>query len=194
MAPAIRGFELDRVARVGGQARPAGGSRGFRDSRSSGALRNVLRVPAQVSPDPPSTRVVNGDPTVISALALGWEMSGLYAARKSEAGEMKLPENLPSESDLRHRQRVDAGIAKVAVLIERVLAAPAQPSDPPPSTDALCNGPTGKRSDWEKAVYDLHIELVVALRANDMALFHAYDLGRSLARHVPSPGGPRLSR
>jgi hypothetical protein len=125
--------------------------------------------------------VVNGDPTVISALALGWEMSGLYAARKSELGEMKLPENLPSESDLRHRQRVDAGIAKVAVLIERVLAAPAQPSDPPPSTDALCNAPMGKRSDWEKAVYDLHIELVVALRANDMALFHAYDLGRSLA-------------
>ena len=76
---------------------------------------------------------------------------------------------------------MDAGIAKVSVLIERVLAAPPQPSDPRPSADGLRDTPAGKRSEWEKAVYDLHIELVVALRASDMALFHAYDLGRSLA-------------
>ncbi len=123
---------------------------------------------------------------VITALALGWELSDLYTERGTGSPQSALPENLPGIGGLALRQRVEAGLAKVTVLVERVLA-PFSDVASRPSAAPLREIPYGEPGVWERAVYDLHVQLVTTLAAHDVTLYHAYDLGRSLADTCHEP-------
>ena len=57
-----------------------------------------------------------GDPTVIAALELGWEMADLYAQPGSRPQGGAPPSTLPSASELRGPE---SGIERVATLIGR---------------------------------------------------------------------------
>ena len=130
--------------------------------------------------DQPATS--GGDPSTISALALGWEMSRLYGTPKPRSGTLRvLPSELPSESELRVGQRTRAGIAKVEYLISQILHDTWSTGEQAPSVSPLRNDAGGEANRWKRLVFDLHVLLVVELRAIDMGLFHAYDLGRSLS-------------
>jgi hypothetical protein len=131
------------------------------------------------SPHPPAS---GGDEATIRALALGWEMSRLYAAPKARSrGPRVLPGSLPSESELRAGQRTRAGIAKIEFLIDRLLPDTSSTGKQVPSVEPLREDPGGDATRWKRLVFDLHLLLVVELRAIDMGLFHAYDLGRGLS-------------
>jgi len=122
----------------------------------------------------------------MTAVALGWELSDLYTQRKTGSAESGLPENLPGVEGLAPRQRVEAGIAKVSVLIERVLA-PLSNGPSRPAVEPLREVSEGDGGAWERAVYDLHVGLVTTLSAHDVTLYHAYDLGRLLADTCHEP-------
>ncbi len=109
-------------------------------------------------------------------------MSRLYGRPKPRSGTVRaLPSELPSESDLRVGQQTRAGIAKVEYLISRILPDTASTGEQPPSVVPLRDDVGGDAKRWKRLVFDLHVLLVVELRAIDMGLFHAYDLGRSLS-------------
>lgn len=129
-----------------------------------------------------------GDPRVTTAVALGWELSDLYCERRAGPGEPALPDTLPGLRELAPRQRVQAGIARASVLIDRVLALLPEGAWRP-SADPLREVPEDDAGAWARAVYDLHVQLVTALQAHDvtLTLFHAYDLGRALADTCREP-------
>lgn len=126
-----------------------------------------------------------GDPTVIAALALGWEMAELYAERDLSAAEPGLPDVLPAADELAPRHRVQASVARIRALMLRVLDDPHAVTVP--STHALGELPEGEAPAWSQTVLDFHLQLSTALRTIGRAPWHAYDLGRSLAELCRDP-------
>ena len=62
-----------------------------------------------------------GDPVVVAALALGWEMADLYAARWVDGPTPELPETLPGVRGLTPRQTVHATLLRIRTLIRQAL-------------------------------------------------------------------------
>ncbi|MGI8506534.1 MAG: hypothetical protein ACR2MK_06950 [Solirubrobacteraceae bacterium] len=137
----------------------------------------------------------DGNPAVLAALALGWELADLYAAPEPGPADPPSPATppvgagtlaagastppasaatLPAVADLRPRERREVGVARVTALIGRAFAegGGARPS---PAID-LEPGDASR-----PAVYALHLRLLTQLEARDAALSGAYELGRSLA-------------
>ncbi len=115
---------------------------------------------------------------MVAAVALGWEVADLYAERRREPAHIVLGDTLPTIDNLGPGRRAEARMASVAVLTRRALAAHPK-SAARRLTESLPTLP--QAGGAEKAIYDLHVDLITTLQAHDTALFHAYDLGRSLA-------------
>lgn len=148
---------------------------------------NVSRVLGEAGKAQGGGSDAHFDPSVTAAVALGWEVSDLYAESRVVKAEPGLPATLPSVEDLSPRRRTQAGVAKVSVLLGRALGGKACKSGPAPSVEALESAPEGDAVAWEKAVYGFHVELVTVLQARDSSLFGAYDLGRLLADTCRDP-------
>jgi hypothetical protein len=122
-----------------------------------------------------------GDPVVVAALALGWEMADLYAVRAIDEPTPELPETLPGVRDLTHRQAVHATLLRIRVLIREALGPAAADAITVPPAQILGELPEGEEPAWGQALLELHVQISGALRAGGDAPLHAYDVGRSLA-------------
>jgi hypothetical protein len=125
--------------------------------------------------------VRDGDPVVIAALALGWEMADLYAMRELDGPIPHLPETLPGIGRMTPRQTVHASLLRIRALIRRALEPDVADTIKLPSAQILGELPEGDQPAWGQALYDLHIQLTGALQSAGDAPAHAYDVGRSLA-------------
>jgi hypothetical protein len=128
-----------------------------------------------------------GDPAVVAALALGWEMADLYAARDSDGPTPELPVTLPGVHGLTHRQTVHATLLRIRTLIRQALGPTVSDSITLPSAQILGELPEGDQPAWGQTLYDLHVQISGALRASGDAPMHAYDAGRSLAEICQRP-------
>jgi hypothetical protein len=129
----------------------------------------------------------SGDPVVVSALALGWEMADLYAAREVGGPNPELPETLPGIGGLSHRQTVHATLLRIRTLIRQALGGAVSDTITLPSAQVLGELPEGNQPAWGQALYDLHVQVCGALRASGDAPMYAYDAGRSLAELCQRP-------
>ena len=139
-----------------------------------------------------------GDPVVVAALALGWEMADLYAARAVDGPTPELPETLPGIAGLTHRQTVHATLLRIRTLIRQALGPAVADTITLPSAQILGELPEGDQPAWGQTLLDLHVTALGALRAGGDASLHAYDVGRALAEvcHYPkdlsrADGSPR---
>ncbi len=128
-----------------------------------------------------------GDPVVIAALALGWEMADLYAARWADAPTPELPETLPAVGGLTPRQTVHATLLRIRTLVRQALGPGVADTIKLPSAQILGELPEGDQPAWSQTLYDLHVQLSGALRASGDAPLHAYDVGRALAEVCQRP-------
>jgi hypothetical protein len=128
-----------------------------------------------------------GDPVVIAALALGWEMADLYAVRELDGPLPRLPETLPGLDRMAPRDAVHASLLRIRVLIRRALEPGVADTIKVPSAQVLGELPEGAQPAWAQALYDLHAQLASALRAAGDACANAYDVGRSLGELCREP-------
>ena len=128
-----------------------------------------------------------GDPVVVAALALGWEMADLYAARWVDGPTPELPETLPGVRGLTPRQTVHATLLRIRTLIRQALGPSVADTIRLPSAQILGELPEGDQPAWGQALYDLHVQISGALRAGGDAPLHAYDAGRALAEVCQNP-------
>jgi hypothetical protein len=119
------------------------------------------------------------------AVALGWRMAELYRdATKQSTRKPKLPDTLPSGSDLGRGRRTEFGIAEVEARLRRLSLA----GTDAPSTEELSDAFEDTDVDAEdvkRSVYQLHLAILRECNAADRALGKAYELGRSLADTCP---------
>jgi hypothetical protein len=127
------------------------------------------------------------DPVVVAALALGWEMADLYAARGLDGPLPELPETLPGIDGLTHRQTVHATLLRIRTLLRQALGSAVADTIALPSAQVLGELPEGDQPAWGQALYELHVHLSGALRAGGDAPWHAYDVGRALAEVCRDP-------
>lgn len=142
---------------------------------------------AQVYEEPIEAVQRGGDPVVVAALALGWEMADLYAAREVDGPTPELPERLPGIGGLTHRQTVHATLLRIRTLIRQALGPAVADTITLPSAQILGELPEGDQPAWGQALYELHVHISGALRASGDAPLHAYDAGRSLAEVCARP-------
>lgn len=123
-----------------------------------------------------------GDPTVMAALALGWEMADLYAGRGYQPAAAHPPGTLPSAAEI--GQRPDAAVERLLTLMLRALGASGAPA---PSIELLRDLTMEDSATWRGALLDLHVAVTTALGAHDPAALGAYDAGRALADTCRNP-------
>jgi hypothetical protein len=128
-----------------------------------------------------------GDAVVVAALALGWEMADLYAARAVDGPTPELPETLPGVGGLTHRQTVHATLMRIRTLIRQALGPAVADTITVPSAQILGELPEGEQPAWGQALLELHVQISGALRAGGDAPLHAYDVGRALAEVCQYP-------
>ena len=127
-----------------------------------------------------------GDPAVLAALTLGWEMADLYATPDTTASpDGPAPEHLPAVSELSFAERIGVAAAKLTALLDRALGL--SPSDSRHGARALRDLADGDVAALRPAAYALHVELITQLEARDGTLSRAYDVGRSLAETSRDP-------
>jgi hypothetical protein len=123
-----------------------------------------------------------GDPAVIAALDLGWEMADLYAGRGYQPPAAHPPAALPSAAEL--GRRPDAGVERLSKLMARALADSGAPA---PEIDLLRELAWEDYAAWRGALLDVHIRVTTALGAHDPGALGAYDAGRALADTCRNP-------
>jgi len=126
-----------------------------------------------------------GDPSVLSALALGWEMADLYIPPSPSPPRGHAPQSLPSESELSSRERVGLTAARLSGLLERALG-PGAGQDTE-RVQRLREIGDGDPDGWRRAAYELHVDLLTRLQTGDPTLSRAYELGHSLAEISRDP-------
>src|SRR3984885_10205192 len=117
-----------------------------RSKRSVGAVADGRgdAVPAdrscnvrQVHEEPIEAGQRAGDPIVVAALTLGWEMADLYAAREVDGPIPELPETLPGVGRLTSRQTVHATLLRIRTLLRQALGPAVADTIPLPSSQIL---------------------------------------------------------
>jgi hypothetical protein len=139
------------------------------------AFANEL-IKGMTAPDPA------GDPEVMGAFALGWQMSELYRPGPW-AGDVEPEVDLPGLGSLGGRERALLGLNQISVglkkLEARIRAAGLEMPDPKTARQAvpvrLPNEP------YEQAIFELHVSALTTLTATNFKLGKAYGLGRALA-------------
>jgi len=141
----------------------------------------------EVIPTRQSLSSGSGDPIVVAALALGWELADLYASRDASSSAPELPTTLPGVQGLTARETAHASLMRVRSLIRLALAPEVADAIKVPSAAVLGELPEGDGPAWAQSLYDLHVELCGALGAAGDGPLHGYDLGRSLGEICRDP-------
>ena len=147
-------------------------------------------TPASAGADPGSAQTAAavhraadaGDPAVVAALELGWEMADLYAGRGPRSQGGALPAMLPAAPEL---FSPEAGLQRVATLIGRALGDSGV--DEVPSVDAAREVAADDTVAWRKALLGLHTGLTTSLGAHEPTSLGAYEVGRALADTCREP-------
>jgi hypothetical protein len=124
-----------------------------------------------------------GDPEVMVAFTLGWQMSELYKPGSWRGQDAKPEEDLPGLGHLGGRERAQLGLKQIEVGLKTLETKIKSSGLPAPTvTEATAAVPT-KVPDaaYEKAIFELHVNLLTTLTAAHFKLGKAYGLGRSLA-------------
>jgi hypothetical protein len=123
-----------------------------------------------------------GDPGVLCAFAIGWQMSELYKPG-SWRGDARREDDLPGLGSLGGRERALLGLDQISVGLKKleapVLAAGLEVPDPKAAKAAVPAG--GPNAPYEEAVFELHVSILTTLTATHFKLGKAYGLGRALA-------------
>jgi len=124
-----------------------------------------------------------GDPEVMVAFTLGWQMSELYKPGSWRGQDAKPEEDLPGLGHLGGKERAELGLKQIEVglkTLEKKIESGGLPV--PAVTEATAAVPT-KLPDaaYEKAIFELHVNLLTTLTAAHFKLGKAYGLGRALA-------------
>jgi hypothetical protein len=124
-----------------------------------------------------------GDPEVMVAFTLGWQMSELYKPGSWRGQDAKPEEDLPGLGHLGGKERAQLGLKQIEVGLKTLETKIKSSGLPAPTvTEATAAVPT-KFPDaaYEKAIFELHVNLLTTLTAAHFKLGKAYGLGRSLA-------------
>ncbi len=124
-----------------------------------------------------------GDPEVMVAFVLGWQMSELYNPGSWPGKDAQPDADLPGLSEFGGSQRAELGLKQVEVglksLEDKVKAAGL---DVPSVAEAKEKLPAAKlEGPYRAAIFELHVEVLTTLTATHFKLGKSYGLGRALA-------------
>ncbi|MCW3019655.1 MAG: hypothetical protein JWN10_1963 [Solirubrobacterales bacterium] len=125
----------------------------------------------------------SGDQEVMVAFALGWQMSELYKPDNRNAPNAKPENDLPGLGHLGGRERAELGLKQLQVGLKKLETTIKNAGLEVPSVTAAANAiPDQMPNDpYEKAIFELHVDLLTTLTAAHFKLGKAYGLGRALA-------------
>jgi hypothetical protein len=124
-----------------------------------------------------------GDPEVMVAFTLGWQMSELYKPGSWRGQDAKPEEDLPGLGRLGGKERAQLGLRQIEVGL-KALETKIKSSglSVPTVTEVTAAVPTKlPAAAYEKAIFELHVDLLTTLTASHFKLGKAYGLGRALA-------------
>jgi hypothetical protein len=173
---------------TGTSAAPAAGNGGAHGQQqedvgtaASAALSTFIQQ--AVKPEP------TGDPEVLVAFSLGWQMAELYLPATWPRQLLEERATLPGLGALGARARAQVALDQVSGAIKQLSKAVTEHELPLPSTRAaakvLSGGGTNKA--FRKEIFQVHGALLVALTAASFKLGRAYGLGRALADTTRQP-------
>jgi hypothetical protein len=124
-----------------------------------------------------------GDPEVMTAFALGWQMAELYNPGPWPDRDAEQETDLPGLSELGGSQRAQLGLDQVKVaLVKLETKIKTAGLDMPSTADAEAKLPAEKLEDgYREEIFKLHVELLTTLTATHYKLGKSYGLGRALA-------------
>jgi hypothetical protein len=123
-----------------------------------------------------------GDPEVMVAFALGWQMSELYRPGSWNARDAKPEDDLPGLGALGGKERAQLGLKQIEVGLKKLEPALKNAGPDVPSV-ASATGAIPVRPDdpYKQAIFDLHVSLLTTLTAAHFKLGKAYGPGRALS-------------
>lgn len=136
-----------------------------------------------------AVQTADSAPRVRSALRLGWVVADLFYTPmpKAKPESAAATADLPSASELDPMDVCLGRLQQVDALVDTVGVSAAGETWKS-SQEVLRAALRSQVSDsWIATLHDLHIALMAALEAVDPALFHGYDLGRSLRKTCQLP-------
>jgi hypothetical protein len=124
-----------------------------------------------------------GDPEVMAAFVLGWQMSELYNPGPWPGTDAQPDVDLPGLGELGGSQRAELGLKQVEVGLKSLEGkVKAAGLDVPSVTEAKEKLPAAKLEEpYRAAIFELHVELLTTLTATHFKLGKSYGLGRALA-------------
>ena len=124
-----------------------------------------------------------GDPEVMVAFALGWQVSELYKPGSWRRPGAHPEADLPGLGRLGGKERAELGLKQVEVGLGKLEQAIKKAGLDVPSVAAAEAALPASLPDapYESAVFELHVALLTTLTATHFKLGKAYGLGRALA-------------
>ncbi len=125
-----------------------------------------------------------GDPEVMVAFTLGWQMSELYNPAKHPARDAVPETDLPGLSELGAKEHAELGLDQLAVglrKLEHTIDSSGLPQPSPTDAKDALRAASAPNADYKKALFELHVDLLTTLTAAHFKLGKAYGLGRALA-------------
>ena len=124
-----------------------------------------------------------GDPEVMVAFALGWQMSELYRPGSWRSQDAKPESDLPGLGHLGGKERAQLGLKQIEVGLKTLEAEIKNSGLTVPTVTAAATALPTRIPDpaYEKAIFELHVNLLTTLTAAHFKLGKAYGLGRALA-------------
>jgi hypothetical protein len=124
-----------------------------------------------------------GDPEVMVAFALGWQMSELYKPGPWREQNAKPENDLPGLGSLGSKERAELSLKQLEVGLKKLEQTIKDAGLDVPSVTAATEAMPERVPDpaYEKAVFELHMSLLTTLTAAHFKLGKAYGLGRALS-------------
>jgi hypothetical protein len=124
-----------------------------------------------------------GDPEVMVAFALGWQMSELYKPGSWRAEDAEPEDDLPGLGHLGGKERAQLGLEQIEVGLKKLEQTIKNAGLEVPSVAAAAGSIPAAGSDaaYKKAIFELHVSMLSTLTAAHFKLGKAYGLGRALA-------------
>jgi hypothetical protein len=158
-------------------ATPSGADEFATGAKEAGEALAKELVAGMSTPEPA------GDPELLVAFALGWQMSELYNPGPWPGKDAQPEGDLPGLGELGGAQRAELGLKQVQVGLKSLESKiKAAGLDVPSVAEAKGKLPAAKLEDpYRVAIFELHVELLTTLTATHFKLGKGYGLGRALA-------------
>lgn len=130
-----------------------------------------------------------GDPKVMAAFVLGWQMAEVYRPDSQSATTPAVEDDLPGISRLTAAERQEMGLLQVQAGITKLSPAIRDSGLAVPNAEDFADVVTEIVSPVARAgaIREFHVNLLATLTAADFRLGKAYGLGRALADTTRQP-------